>query len=276
MGQRVRLTLILLILAISVTGCHLKNGRSQSGGAYNMESVEEVADPLSVIAIFAHPDDETWISGTLAKLADHGVKVFPVYATSGDAGSDHSGQGLSGSELALIREQEAIAASQILGLESPVFLRLPDGKLNQYRQEVIKQLNSILEREKPTAIFTFAEGGITDNRDHKTMNRLVSAHFNQFAGYFGISDSRAKGLAISANKFGFDYNLAMPIEDANVTIRVDVSSYKAKRVKAMASHKTQFPSIMIKAYADYAESVPVEEIITVNGDKWLILLRRLK
>ncbi|WP_223295932.1 PIG-L deacetylase family protein [Shewanella sediminis] len=241
-----------------------------------MEPVEEMAGDLSVVVIFAHPDDETWISGTLAKLSDHGVKVFPVYATSGDAGSDHSGQGLSGSELALIREQEAIAASQILGLQSPIFLRLPDGKLNKYSEEIIKQLNSILEQEKPTAILTFVEGGITDNRDHKTLNRLVSAHFNRLAGYFGVSYYRAESLAKSANKFGFDYKVAMPIEDAGVTIRVDVSSYKTKRVKAMASHKTQFPSIMIKAYTDYAESVPLEEIITINGGSCSVLIRLLE
>lgn len=276
MGQMIRLTLILLILAIWVTGCHFGNGAAQLGGTHSMESVEKLADPLSVIAIFAHPDDETWISGTLAKLADHGVSVFPVYATSGEAGSDHSGQGLSGAELALIREQEAIAASQILGLQSPVFLRFPDGKLHQYHQEAIKQLDGILEREEPFAMLTFAEGGITDNRDHKTLNRLVSAHFNQLASYFGVSHSRAKGLSVSANKFGFDYNLSMPIEDAAVTIRVDVASYTGQRVRAMASHKTQFPPAMIKAYADHAESVPLEELITVNREKLLILLRQLK
>jgi len=273
MGKWRCLTLILLTLLLSVTGCQIESGITSDGGRHSMEPIEETAAQPSVIAIFAHPDDETWISGTLAKLASHGVKVLPVYATSGDAGKDHSGQGLSGSELALIREQEAIAASQILGLQSPVFLRFPDGKLHQYHQEAIKQLDGILEREEPFAMLTFAEGGITDNRDHKTLNRLVSAHFNQLASYFGVSHSRAKDLSISANKFGFDYNLIMPIEDAAVTIRVDVSSYTDQRVRAMASHKTQFPPAMIKAYADHAESVPLEEIITVNREKWLILLR---
>jgi len=237
--------------------------------------VEVEAAPLSVIAIFAHPDDETWISGTLAKLADHGVRVFPVYATSGDAGNDHSGKGLSGSELALIREKEAVTASQILDLQSPIFLRFPDGKLHQYRQEAIKQLKGIIEREEPFAMLTFAEGGITDNRDHKTLNRLVSAYFNQLASYFGVSHSRAKDLSISAKKFGFDYRVAVPVEDAAVTIRVDVSSYKVKRVRAMASHKTQFPPAMIKAYADYSGSASMEEIICVDGGGGSVLLKLL-
>lgn len=276
MGQMIRLTLMLLILAMWVTGCHLENGAAQSGGTYSMESVEEVTDPLSVIAIFAHPDDETWISGTLAKLADHRVKVFPVYATSGDAGSDRSGLETSGSELALIREQEAIAASQILGLQSPMFLRFPDGKLNQYPQEVVKQLNAILEQKKPLAILTFAEGGITGNGDHKTLNRLVSAQSYPIAGYFGVSHSRAEALAISANKFGIDYKLAMPVSDASVTIRVDVSSFTTQRVEAMASHKTQFSPVLITAFTDFTDSEPLEELISVNEESRTVLIRLLE
>lgn len=59
------------------------------------------ADPLkTVLVVFAHPDDETWISGTLAKLASSGLKVIPLYVTSGDAGSDYSGANLSGLALA--------------------------------------------------------------------------------------------------------------------------------------------------------------------------------
>lgn len=276
MGEGRCLTLILLILAISVTGCHLGNGRAQSGGSHSMEPTETVTAQPAVIALFAHPDDEIWISGTLAKLTAHGVGVFPVYATSGEAGSDHSGQGLSGTELAGIREQEAIAASHILGLEPPLFLRLPDGELNQFSQELITQLKSLVESEKPLAILTFTEGGITDNRDHKTLNSLASAHFYPLVGYFGVSHSRAKSLAISAAKFGLDYKVAMPMEDTAVTIRVDVSQYKSMRVEAMASHRTQFSPIMIEAFADYVESVSLEELICAGEDNRTALIRLLK
>ncbi|RTR31702.1 PIG-L family deacetylase [Shewanella atlantica] len=266
MGQMIRLTLILLILAMWVTGCHLENGAAQSGGTYSMESVEEVTDPLSVIAIFAHPDDETWISGTLAKLADHGVKVFPVYATSGDAGSDRSGLEASGSELALIREQEAIAASQILGLQSPMFLRFPDGKLNQYRQEVVKQLNAILEQKKPLAILTFAEGGITGNNDHRAISTLTTESFSLNLVYFAISNTRANQLSNTASEFGIDYLVEEPVENGAISLRVDVSGYADKRAKAMAEYSTQFPIEMINAFGKYVETVSIEELIIVKNN----------
>lgn len=276
MGKWRCLTLILLTLLLIVTGCQIESGITSDGGRHSMKLIGGTAAQPSVIAIFAHPDDESWISGTLAKLASHGVKVLPVYATSGDAGRDHSGQGLSGAELAGVREQEAIAASQILGLESPLFLRFPDGKLNQSSQEIIKKLKSLVEREKPTAIFTFVVGGITDNRDHKTLNRLVSTHFNQLAGYFSVSHSRAEAMAISANKFGIDYKVAVPVEDSAVTIRVDVSSFATQRVEAMASHKTQFSPVLITAFSDFTDSEPLEELISANEESRTVLIRLLE
>ena len=267
--------LLAVMILFGVSGCYLMTQKIYASGGKQIEALKE-SQPVSVVVIFAHPDDETWRSGTLAKLVAHHVTVIPVYVTSGDAGNDHSGQNLSGAELAQTREKEAVAASQILGLEPPHFLRFPDGKTHLHHQAITKLLSKIVTREKPLAIFTFAEGGITDNGDHKTINKLVSVHFSSLVSYFAVSDSHAESLAISASKFGLDYRIAKPVKDVLVSIRIDVSPYKVKKVEAMASHKTQFPLIMVKAYKDYTESVPVEEISTFNEAHLLTLLRRLK
>ncbi|NRD72362.1 PIG-L family deacetylase [Shewanella sp. VB17] len=263
------------MILFSVSGCYLNGQTTSTSGARQVE-VTKKSNSLSVMVIFAHPDDETWISGTLAKLVANDVAVIPVYVTSGDAGSDYSGQNLSGAKLAQVREKEAMTASQILGLEPPHFLRFPDGKTHLHHQRIAELLSKIVTRKKPLAIFTFAEGGITDNRDHKTIHKLVSVHFSALVSYFAVSDSHAESLAISASKFGVDYRIAKPVKDALVSIRIDVSPYKVKKIEAMASHKTQFPPIMVKAYEEYADSVPVEEMMTVNEDNLFTLLRRLK
>ncbi|WP_237157842.1 PIG-L deacetylase family protein [Shewanella psychrophila] len=232
----------------------------------------KLIDTQSVVVLLAHPDDETWVSGTLAKLADLGIKVFPVYATSGDAGSDHSGQGLSGSKLAKVREQEALEAVAILGLQAPIFLRFSDGKLNQDIESLLIAVHSIIEREKPQAILTFVRGGITDNLDHKTMNILVETYFSKLGIYFGVSESQADELANSASKFALDYRVARPIDDAEVSIKVDITAYKIRKIMAMESHITQFPPVMNSAYEDYLESFPQEELVTGNNACRLILL----
>lgn len=266
MGQMIRLTLILLILAIWVTGCHLGNGAVQSGGTYSMESVEGGTDPLSVIAIFAHPDDETWISGTLAKLSDHGVKVFPVYATSGDAGSDHSGRNLSGKTLAAVREREAIEAGRVLGLMPPIFLRLPDGKLKLYQEKLRSKLSGIIRRPEPVVLMTFVDGGITGNNDHRAISTLTTESFPLNLVYFAISNTRANQLANTASEFGIDYLVEEPVENGAISLRVDVSGYADKRAKAMAEYSTQFPIEMISAFGKYVETVSIEELIIVKNN----------
>ncbi|MPY26152.1 PIG-L family deacetylase [Shewanella sp. YLB-07] len=231
------------------------------------QSTQEIngMDTPSVIILLAHPDDETWVSGTLAKLADCGVRVFPVYATSGDAGSDHSGQGLSGADLARVREQEAIAASSILGLEPPIFLRFPDGKLTNFHHQLIATFEFIVTQIDPIAVMSFIRGGITDNRDHKTVNRLITGEFNENSIYFALSDTRADILSRSAEKFGLDYRVTVPVDDSEISILVDVSPYARQRISAMSIYTTQFPPTMISAFSAFVERSTVEELVIVDG-----------
>ena len=82
----------------------------------------------TILAIFAHPDDELVVAPALADAAGDGLRVKVVYATRGDAGpgvSDFE----KGAELAAAREQEARCASGALGLDDPIFLDYGDGTL---------------------------------------------------------------------------------------------------------------------------------------------------
>jgi LmbE family N-acetylglucosaminyl deacetylase len=51
--------------------------------------------PVDILAVFAHPDYETFASGTFTKLSANGQRIQLVYATSGHAGGDLTGQGLT-------------------------------------------------------------------------------------------------------------------------------------------------------------------------------------
>ncbi len=215
----------------------------------------------SVVVLFAHPDDETWISGTLAKLADAGVEVIPVYATSGDKGSDRSGQGLSGDKLAKVRELEAIEACQALGVSPPTFLRFADGKLAHLQSQLYDKFKLIVEEVHPQWIISFMQGGITGNRDHKAVNELISQHFSSRAVYFAISKVRALSLMHSAEKFAISYSIVAPTDNSEITHRVDISQYTKQRTQAMSEHVSQFPSVMVDAFADFAQSSGYEELV---------------
>ena len=83
--------------------------------------------PSIAMSIQAHPDDQEFtIAGTLAKWARQGCRVISVIVTSGDAGSNEPSKGADyKSSLALLREDEQIAANLVLGIQETAFLHYP-------------------------------------------------------------------------------------------------------------------------------------------------------
>lgn len=77
--------------------------------------------PRVVLAVFAHPDDETFVGPMLARYAREGVKVYLGIATKGEKGiTEHAGIP-AGDQLTAVRRAEATCACQQLGIEPPIF-----------------------------------------------------------------------------------------------------------------------------------------------------------
>ena len=87
-------------------------------------------DPPTLLAVFAHPDDETFRpGGTLALLARRGIKVHILTLTHGEAGSCGEPALCTPDELFSVRERELRCACAALGIEPPRMLDYPDGQL---------------------------------------------------------------------------------------------------------------------------------------------------
>lgn len=113
-------------------------------GLFSCTSVNTPKCSYTILAVVAHPDDETLISGTLAKLIDHGCNVSVVYTTSGDAGPDKTGKSIQGYALAEVREKEAIASLNHIGVANPpLFLKFPDSQVYEYTREIEDSLIKI-------------------------------------------------------------------------------------------------------------------------------------
>src|SRR5215469_7836282 len=80
-----------------------------------------------LLFIFAHPDDETFSAGTIAKYATAGVEVGLICATRGERGS--TGDLCSIDELPRVREAEVREAARILGVRRVEMLPYEDQKL---------------------------------------------------------------------------------------------------------------------------------------------------
>ncbi len=111
------------------------------------------------VFLFAHPDDEVFISGAMRRLLDVGARVDAVWATSGDYFSS-----------AYKREAEHATAMSIIGLDQKRIhlMRLPDLGLIANLNNLAKELARILQDLLPDYIFANAyEGG---HPDHDCVN----------------------------------------------------------------------------------------------------------
>src|SRR5512136_1653190 len=113
----------------------------------------------TLLAIFAHPDDESFgAGGTLAKYAAEGTRVALICATRGEAGIE----GMSPEEAGQVREQELRTAAATLGLAEVRFLGYGDGELAQADPErVVAQLVSAMRDIRPHVVITFGPDGIS-------------------------------------------------------------------------------------------------------------------
>jgi LmbE family N-acetylglucosaminyl deacetylase len=134
--------------------------------------------PLKLMAIFAHPDDESLgVGGTLATYAAEGIETSLVTATRGERGWVGEPDAYPGPRaLGEIRERELRAAATVLGIRHLDILDYVDGELDQAEPaEVIGKLVGIVRRVRPDVVITFGSEGAFGHPDHIAISQLTTA-----------------------------------------------------------------------------------------------------
>jgi LmbE family N-acetylglucosaminyl deacetylase len=134
-----------------------------------------VPDLGTILSIWAHPDDETYVcGGTMAAAVDAGQRVVCVSATAGELGTDDP-RTWPPERLGRIRRWEAAAAMAVLGVPDHRFLDLPDGGLAALDPTgPVGRLADVMLEVEPDTIVTFAPEGGTFHPDHQTVSRWTS------------------------------------------------------------------------------------------------------
>jgi LmbE family N-acetylglucosaminyl deacetylase len=105
-----------------------------------------------VVVVTPHPDDaEYGVAGTVVRWVSQGKEVVYVVCTNGDKGT--SDVNIKPEELAKTREEEQIAAANLLGVREVVFLRHPDQGLEdtpEFRKEIVR----LIRMYRPETIVT--------------------------------------------------------------------------------------------------------------------------
>lgn len=138
---------------------------------------QEPAPPNRLLVISAHPDDiEFVVAGTVAKWVRAGTVARYVVVTSGDAGTHRTD--LDRESLARIREAEQTAAAHVVGVDTVVYLRHPDGMVQptlELRRELVREVR----RFKPDTVICydptrlFVGGSYINHPDHRAVGQAA-------------------------------------------------------------------------------------------------------
>jgi len=231
----------------------------------------------SILAIFAHPDDESFCAGTLARYVSEGASVGLVCATRGEVGEISDPALATPETLPQVREAELRCATRAIGIDDPIFLdyrdsgmagtpenQHPDAFINIDPELVTGKLVRIIRERKPEVVITFDETGGYGHPDHIAVWRHTHAAVEAAADGGRFTDAgepwqvsriaygvfprsffmrmREKLVELGEDTTDLDefFEMGLGFDDDQIDVTIDVADYLDRKFAATDCHKTQF------------------------------------
>jgi LmbE family N-acetylglucosaminyl deacetylase len=137
------------------------------------------ATPRTLVAVWAHADDETPVGPILARYAREGVRVHMIVATDGSQGAANTSVP-RGPDIAKLRVEEARCSAQALGVQPPILLGFPDGALGNYNADptmllrLTARIHDEIQKLRPHALITWGPDGGYGHPDHRIVSSIVT------------------------------------------------------------------------------------------------------
>lgn len=138
--------------------------------------------PMSILAIFAHPDDEIGSGSTLAHYTGSGVLANLVCASRGEAATIYCEDCATRENLAEVRTRELECACRNLGLAELRWLDWPDGGIAALpRYDAIRRVVAVIRQLQPDIIITHPDTGLYPHPDHLAVWEITRQAFDAAA-----------------------------------------------------------------------------------------------
>src|SRR5260370_15206775 len=150
--------------------------------------------PLTLMAVHAHPDDESSSTGgVMATYSDEGVRTLVVTCTNGEFGDGPAGikpgeDGHDRADVALTRLAELREACKHLGVAELELLGYHDSGMPEWEyrhspeafcniplDEVTDRISGLIERYRPQVVITYDPDGAYQHPDHVHAARAAIA-----------------------------------------------------------------------------------------------------
>jgi LmbE family N-acetylglucosaminyl deacetylase len=143
----------------------------------------DVADLGTILGVWAHPDDDIYLSaGLMAAAVSGGQRVVDVTATRGEGGSMDE-ERWPPESMGDVRTNELLRSLDVLGVKEHHFLEGPvdidmDTGLDQAAADQVRQ---IMDEVDPDTVFTFGPEGMTGHVAHQDVCRWAGEAFDEVA-----------------------------------------------------------------------------------------------
>lgn len=238
------------------------------------------ASGVTLLGVFAHPDDEQGLGGVFTKAVREGAKAYILCATRGQAGQISDPALATPENLGEVREQELRSAVSVFGWEPPILLDHHDGKLNQLPGgQLADEVLQVIRELKPRVVVTFESTGGYGHVDHIAIHHATNAaiavsddptyrpdlgpahHVDKYY-YIAFPRSAMQKFIQSMGEeadFGGDQRTIpleeMGIPDELISTIVDVRDLRDLRIRGMSAHRTQFAPEQIEFFNEATEDL---------------------
>jgi N-acetylglucosamine malate deacetylase 1 len=215
--------------------------------------------PLTVLAVFAHPDDEVLACGAvLARYAREGHRVVTAILGEGlTSRADSREEALAtdgmGERLDELRE-DVEQAGRELGVAETRCLDLPDNRFDTLaRLDVVKLVEELKAEFDPDVVFTHHAGDV--NVDHGVTAAAVMTAFRS------LPDERPRTLLAGEVLSSTDYSIGWPGRAFEPTVWVPVSEEDVRRkVRALEAYGSE-----VRAFPHPRSAEAIEAAARVRG-----------
>jgi LmbE family N-acetylglucosaminyl deacetylase len=256
--------------------------------------------PRTLMAVHAHPDDESSSTGgILAKYGDAGFRTVVVTCTNGEWGDAPGGikpgeAGHDPGEVAAIRLAELEEAGRILNVTDLELLGYHDSGMDEWAykndpqafcniplDESVGRLASLFEKYRPDVVVTYDDNGGYNHPDHLQAHRITIAAVEQTdipaklyltawrRGNFQKMRDRMIELGMDVPEMpepDAETIKRMEETEARITTTIDTRPVVARKRDALAAHSSQLQE-------SWFSKMPEELFAEVFGQENFIRLR---
>lgn len=136
----------------------------------------------TILGVWGHPDDETYLTaGLMATAAAAGNRVVCITATKGEGGSWDEERWPSAT-MGEVRAAELMESLRLLGVKEHHWLDYVDGTCHEVPfDEGVAKVQAILEEVNPDSVFSFGPDGMTGHKDHQATCAWAAEAFRRAA-----------------------------------------------------------------------------------------------